>query len=175
MTNDDYSVERATVEDLSHLPEIEARAAERFDPASLPPDLPLAATIDELVPAQADGRIWVARAPDGRVMGFALVESLGPDGVLEELDVEPADGRRGIGTRLIEAACDWARARGHSRIVLSTFRDVPWNAPFYARQGFVEILESDWTPALRAMRAREGKLGFVLEERVLMARDLRTA
>jgi GNAT superfamily N-acetyltransferase len=172
--SDDFVIALASAEELACLPEIEARAAGLFAPESLPPDLPLATSVEKLRPAQAEGRIWVARARDGRVLGFALVESLGSDGVLEELDVEPEAGRRGIGTRLVEAACDWALAKGHARIVLSTFREIPWNAPFYARLGFREIPESERTQVLSEMRDAERALGFALEDRVLMARILRS-
>jgi GNAT superfamily N-acetyltransferase len=166
----DYVIERATFEDLLLLPAIEARATERFDPDWLPPDLPLRTLpAEELRPAQAEGRIFVARERDGRVMGFVLVESLDGEAVLEEIDVEPRDGRRGIGTRLVAAACDWARAAGFARIVLSTFREVRWNAPFYESLGFREIPRAEWTPALVEMRESEVRLGFDLEDRILMA------
>ena len=168
-----YAVDRAIPEDLALLPEIEARATERFDPNLLPPDLPLRTLpIEGLRSAQAEGRILVARASDGRVMGFVLVESLDGEAILEELDVEPRDGRRGVGTRLVEAACDWAIASGFRRIVLSTFRSVRWNAPFYAGRGFREIPRDEWTPVLLGMRQSEEGMGFDLEDRVLMERPL---
>jgi GNAT superfamily N-acetyltransferase len=160
-------------EDLALLPEIEARASERFDPTLLPPDLPLRTQpIEELRSAQTEGRILVARAMDGRVMGFVLVESLDGEAILEELDVEPRDGRRGVGTRLVEAACDWALESGYPRIVLSTFRRVRWNAPFYSARGFREIPRDEWTPALVGMRQAEECMGFDLDGRVLMERLL---
>lgn len=33
---------------------------------------------------------------------------------------------------------DEARSRGYELLTLRTYADVPWNAPFYARVGFVE-------------------------------------
>lgn len=168
-----YVIDRATPAELSLLPDIEARATERFDPTALPPGLPLRTLpIEDLRPAQAEGRILVARAIEGRVLGFVLVDSLDGDAVLEELDVEPRDGRRGVGTRLVEAACDWALASGFRRIVLSTFRQVRWNGPFYSRLGFREIPRVDWTPALAEMRRSEQRMGFDLDDRILMARLL---
>ena len=62
-------------------------------------------------------------------VGFALVEVLGGIALLAELDVLPALGRRGIGRRLIAAARDWAEARGHDALYLTTFAEIPWNAP----------------------------------------------
>jgi len=171
--NPDCVIESAKAKDLEVLLAIEARATERFDADTLPPDLPLRMLPDEdLDEAQAEGRVFVARSSDGRVMGFVLVEVLEGVALVEELDVDPADGRRGVGTRLVEAACDWARDQGFSRIVLSTFRDVPWNAPFYTRLGFTEIPIAERTRALDQIAESEVRLGFDPAERVLMARSL---
>jgi hypothetical protein len=39
---------------------------------------------------------------------------------------------------LIDAAKKEARGRRHNRLTLRTYADIPWNAPFYSRAGFVE-------------------------------------
>jgi GNAT superfamily N-acetyltransferase len=54
---------------------------------------------------------------------------------LEEMDVLPEHAGQGLGAALIEAVCSWAHTRGFDAVTLSTFRDVPWNAPFYPRHG----------------------------------------
>jgi len=41
-------------------------------------------------------------------------------------------------------------------MIRTTDRVLPGNAPFYEKNGFVELLESDWTPAIRAIAAEEG-------------------
>ena len=53
--------------------------------------------------------------------------------------MHPDHAGRGIGRALLEAGCDWAAARGYAEITLATYRDVPWNGPFYASEGFVEV------------------------------------
>ena len=79
--------------------------------------------------------------------------------------------RRGIGTALVNAACHWAAGQGFSQITLCTFGDVPWNGPFYARRGFTEIPPP--TPALRALRQREVRLGLDgMGRRCVMRRPL---
>ena len=55
---------------------------------------------------------------------------------------------------------------------LSTFTHVPWNAPFYAREGFEVVPEAAWTPGMLALRAREARLGLSLDERAVMIRSL---
>ncbi len=98
---------------------------------------------------------------------------------LEQLAVLPAHGRRGIGRSLVEAACTWAAARGHARISLRTYAEVPWNAPFYARCGFRASDDDAPGGALdtafqRGLVAAEREAGLARHgRRVLMLRELR--
>ncbi|MET0556569.1 MAG: GNAT family N-acetyltransferase, partial [Vicinamibacteria bacterium] len=73
-----------------------------------------------------------------------------------------------LGRALLESTLAWARAAGYRTATLSTFRDVPWNAPFYARVGFRETAPDDASPELRALRAEEPANGLRLDRRVLM-------
>jgi predicted N-acetyltransferase YhbS len=88
---------------------------------------------------------------------------------LEELDVEPSNGRRGLGTSLVRAVCDWATISGYSAITLTTFRAVPWNLPFYLRLGFKEIPRDSLRPELEAVVANEASRGLVPETRAVMS------
>lgn len=73
-------------------------------------------------------------------VGFAHVEVIEPLGAhLNEIDVHPDHGRRGIGTRLVTAVCNWAALAGYAFVTLTTFRDVRWNKLFYAKLGFLEV------------------------------------
>lgn len=84
------------------------------------------------------GFVLIAAEESGAPVGFVHV--LDEDGFahLEQLSVLPERGRRGYGRALVEAAKSKARHRGHKRMTLRTYADVPWNAPFYARAGFTE-------------------------------------
>jgi hypothetical protein len=55
---------------------------------------------------------------------------------------------------------------------LSTFRDVPWNGPFYRKHGFRDLQPAEWTPGMRAIREKEAQHGLRVEARVFMRRDL---
>lgn len=50
--------------------------------------------------------------------------------------MHPEHGRRGIGGALVGSVCDWARASGIASVTLTTYREIPWNEPFYRRLGF---------------------------------------
>jgi GNAT superfamily N-acetyltransferase len=125
--------------------------------------------------ACSDGHLWVAKEDD-RPVGFALVKVLEPQTAhLDELDVHPAHGRRGLGRRLVTAVCDWAAGEGREAVTLSTFRDVPWNMPFYMKLGFEIIPYDSLSPALTAIVADEARRGLDSDRRVVMRRMLLSA
>lgn len=104
-----------------------------------------------------------------------LIDRLEPDAChLEQLSVSPAFAQRGLGRALTEAAKRHAGERGHSRITLRTFADVPWNAPFYATVGFAE--EEPSTAFHRSLVEVEARLGLDrYGRRVQMGATLRPA
>lgn len=163
----------AAENEVAAIPEIERRASLLFAPEDLPPAIAARTTSrDDYARAQHEGRLIVARDPGGAVVGFAHLEILDGRAHLEELDVDPAFGRRGIGGRLVAAACGWARERRFDSISLTTFREIPWNAPFYTRLGFVVLSPESLTDALRALRESERGVGLDVERRVIMLRRL---
>ena len=155
------------------LPEIERRAAERFADFGLAELFSRIVTPVELLRERARaGQVWVATGGSDRPVGFAVASTLDGNAHLDELDVHPDHGRRGIGTALVEMACAWARAAGYGAVTLSTLRSVPWNAPFYVKLGFRILAETELTQALRQLLNSEARLGLPMQDRVLMRRDL---
>lgn len=108
----------------------------------------------------------------GQAVGFALCGKIDGHTHLYEMDVVPEHGRRGIGSALLESVCNEAATRGFSAMTLTTLRDVPWNAPFYAARGFVEMHPSQWGIQLADIVARERMLGFPMRLRVVMQRKM---
>jgi GNAT superfamily N-acetyltransferase len=165
-----YRIAAARPRDLPLLPAIELAAATLLAghaPASVLAETTTRAALEE---AQQRGHLWVALA-DGVPVGFAHIEVLEP-GIahLEEVDVHPEHGRRGLGRRLILAVCQWAATNGYSWVTLTTFRDVPWNMPFYARLGFEEMPPNELTPALLSVVDDETRRGLDPSRRVTMRR-----
>lgn len=164
----------AAEEDLPLLPPIELAAAQLFlDYAEAlgigEGALRSSKSLADLRRAQKDGLLWVAVDTAGQPLGFAMAVELDGHLHLEEMDVHPDHGRRGLGTALVEQVCRAARKRGCA-VTLSTFRGVPWNAPFYAKVGFRELPAHELSPGLLAIRDDEKRRGLNPALRVLMRR-----
>jgi GNAT superfamily N-acetyltransferase len=169
----EYRVVPARPEHLAALAAIESAAAALFPEAELPPHLRSETQAPELLrEAQAAGRLWVALAPDGAPVGFALARLVDRTPHLEEVDVHPDHGRRGIGAALVRALCAWARANRHSAVTLATFRHLPWNAPFYERLGFRALAPGEPGPELQRLLEEEARRGLDPARRVAMRLEL---
>ncbi len=163
-----YSISLARREELPCLPTIEELASALFLRSPLTADLPSDPTpLADFEEAQQAGLLWVARIDTALPVGFALAQTLGDELHLEELDVLPEHGRRGIGAALVQKVCE--RALGHGRsVTLCTFSEIPWNAAFYERLGFRRLRAEELTPALRARMREEAERGLRPELRVAM-------
>lgn len=92
---------------------------------------------------------------DGGVVGSVTVA--GPDSLLAEygrdgeqeirmLSVDPSAGGRGVGSALLQAALDRARAAGADRSVLHTLESMKAAHQLYERAGFVREPDLDDQP-----------------------------
>lgn len=115
----------------------------------------------------AAGTLWVA-VPVGHApaagfaapVGFAAMAIRDNAGWLAELNVLPAHGRRGLGRRLARTAIDWAAGQRLPAVDLTTFRDLPFNAPFYAGLGFEPFEPGAAHPHLAGIRRSEVARGL---------------
>ena len=118
------------------------------------------------------GFILVAGDP---AVGFAHVVDLESHAHLDQISVHPDHARRGLGAALLEAAAQRATLKGHGSLTLTTYADIAWNAPFYARHGFAELADDEpRTASQLAISEREERLGLSRHgRRVWMRRVLR--
>jgi GNAT superfamily N-acetyltransferase len=169
-----YRVRVAVAEDVACLPEIERQAGLLFDDrleqiGRTKEFQPHVNSVENFQEAQRAGRLWVAAAPSGDVVGFAMVLEIGGFAHLEELDVLPSHGRKGLGSALLDAVCAWAEQAGYPAVTLSTFRDIPWNAPFYQSRGFRVVPTSDLSDEHVQVEVTERRRGLRTDLRVMMA------
>lgn len=119
--------------------------------------------------------IIVAVDSQARCGAFVMFAPLETRFYIEELDVLTAWAGRRIGAALIEQVGLLAARAGAQQLVLSTFRDVPWNAPYYRRLGFSIMDGAQLDAKLRAIRASHVAHGLDESRRVFMCRDVTAA
>lgn len=158
-------------DELPLLQEIERAAGECFRDIGMPEiadDDPL--PLDELARYRQAGLAWVAT--DGTEVPVAYLIADRVDGNLhvEQVSVHPGSARRGIGRSLLDHLAGLAADEGVPALTLTTFAEVPWNAPYYARCGFRLLDDDELTPGLREIREREAAHGLERWPRVCMRR-----
>jgi hypothetical protein len=132
------TVRVAAPSELSTLPAIELSGEPMF--AELGIVFPPGPTTAEAAIAHG-AEILLAGDPP---VGFAAVITLDGHPHLEQISVRADQTRKGIGSLLAEVV------RGYGRgLTLLTFRDVPWNGPWYRQHGFADLPELAWGPQLR--------------------------
>lgn len=160
-------------DDLLRLPAIEQAAGALFRQIGMPEiadDPPLAPA--ELARYQQAGSAWVAVDEADHPVAYLIAEPVDGNLHIEQVSVDPAYSRRGLGRGLIERAAQHARGGQLPALTLTTFRDVAWNAPYYARCGFRVLTDDELTAGLVAIRNREAAHGLDRWPRVRMRRDL---
>lgn len=165
----------ATREDAAAMAAVEVAAAQRFREIGMTDIADGEPTDAADVLARIDGgRAYVAVDMQGACVGFAFYRLLDARRLyLEELDVAPSHAGQRIGARLIEQVTARAAQEGLAEVVLSTFRDAPWNAPYYARLGFSIVDDATLDDTLRTIRAHHVALGLDETQRVFMRADVR--
>ncbi|MBO1331328.1 GNAT family N-acetyltransferase [Streptomyces sp. VRA16 Mangrove soil] len=167
-------IRSAVAAELPRLQAVETAAGELFRPlgmAAIADDEP--PTTAELERYRAAGHAWVAADEEtGTVLAYLVGEPVDGAFHIEQVTVHPDAARRTVGRALIAYAADRARDRGLTALTLTTFTEVPWNAPYYERLGFRRLAQDDLTPGLRAIRATEAGLGLDRWPRVCMRREL---
>ena len=162
-------IRQTSSRDTALLPEIERSSGELFRQC---PGLEWIADDDVQSEAQhqafvADGVALVAEL-DGNMVGF-LTGSVEPDALhIWQIAVHKTHQRRGVGGKLIEAAQQLAVTHAAIALTLTTFRDVPWNEPYYRRLGFKTLADPELNPRLAAILCAEGEAGLPVTRRCAM-------
>ncbi|MHC6225575.1 GNAT family N-acetyltransferase [Pseudomonas sp. X10] len=148
--------------DIPLLPAIERSAARAFE--RIPG---LAWLSDDSVMNEAQhlaflqtGCSWVVADGQDRPVGFLCARRVGRELHIHELSVRQEAQGQGLGRRLLAEAVTWARQQGLTALTLTTFADVPWNAPFYARFGFQSLDARQLDERLYAILDEERRHGL---------------
>ncbi len=156
-----YTIKPAIADHVPALAAIEIAAASIFPPGSIPDHIRSDFTsANTLLDAVRNGLLWVALAGDGRPVGYALVQFIEDAALLAQMDVHPDHMRKGIGSALVMQVVEHLRFLKKSTLCLTTFVHVPWNAPFYAKLGFVAMSNADMPSFLKGILEEEKRCGL---------------
>jgi GNAT superfamily N-acetyltransferase len=158
----DVQVRPATAADVDRLVEIEVSAGQSFHGLGLH-----AVAADVLDPADVleairSAQAWVAEVGTDPA-AYVRAELLDGNAHIAQVSVAAEYAGRRIGRTLIRYVEEWGRERGCPATTLTTFRDVPWNGPYYAGLGYRVLDESEIGPELAAVIAHEAELPGVAD------------
>jgi GNAT superfamily N-acetyltransferase len=134
------TIRPARLNDLERLAAVERSAASVFRDAGLAwiaEGETLAA--ESLAAMQENEMLWVAVDEGDLAVGFLGALVLDQQFHITELSVVRRRQKQGLGAALMTTADTRARDRRFRLVTLITYRDLPWNGPFYAKLGFTEI------------------------------------
>lgn len=165
----DWHLRLARPEDAENWPAIERAAAQMFRiiPGLDALDLDHTWQPEDLRRLIRKGHCLAAHV-DERPVGFIATQPFQRELHVWELSVHPDAQGHGIGAGLLRACLIDAGNAGFRAVTLTTFRDVPWNAPFYARLGFTELADPASHSRLAEMLANEAEDGLPAERRCAM-------
>ena len=108
---------------------------------------------------QQAGTLWVAEA-DGAVVAFLGAHAEDERLHIDEFAVAQDQQGKGLGRRMLTTVVDWARANRFTALSLTTFRSVPFNAPFYAGFGFRDWPQDEAPASIRQRLLYEASAGL---------------
>jgi len=155
--------------ELASLPKIESLADAVYSNDRFPKNLGVC-SIEELEASLELGLLYIAEL-EGEIIGFAMCRVLGDYIHLQQLSVTPDKGRQGVGTLLLKQTIEMVSLKQYTGITLTTFSDVRWNAPFYRKCGFVDVI--DYANYAELQQVFESEKSMGLKNRVGMIYKLR--
>ena len=151
------SIRPACRADLHGLATLEVEAGKIFRSVGMPEVAEHMPDMDAFHRCQEEGQIWVAEVNAG-IAGYVVATVVDGNAHIEQVSVFPAHARQGVGRRLIIHIEAWGRDHGLPATTLTTFRDVPWNGPYYQRLGYRMLKVSEIGTELAAAIEYEASL-----------------
>ncbi|MBN1172633.1 MAG: GNAT family N-acetyltransferase [Micromonosporaceae bacterium] len=166
-------IRAVNLDELTVLQDIERAAGQCFRDIGMPEvaeDEPL--STGELARYHHAGLAWAMANDADAPVAYLIADRVDGNLHVEQVSVHPDSARRGVGRSLLDHLAVHARGEGAPALTLTTFTQVPWNAPYYARCGFQLMDDTRLTPGLRRIREREAARGMDRWPRACMRRAL---
>ena len=135
MASGEMTIRLATQDDIAQIVRlVNAAYAKYLDRMEKPP-APMLADYATLI---ASGEVYVLES-GAEIAGLLVIEARDQTLFIENVAVDPAFQRQGLGRRLMAFAEQHARERGLREVRLYTNEVMVENLAFYQRLGFVEV------------------------------------
>jgi GNAT superfamily N-acetyltransferase len=169
----EFYIRKARSTDIPLLEHVERSAAEVFRTVDLGFLLD-GPTVDpyHLSSMAVSNHLWVAVNKWDQPIGFLGGETLEGNFHVVEISVSQDFQNRGIGKSLMKAMVEQVTQEGYRAITLTTYRDLPWNGPWYAKMGFVEVKAMEMGQTYLGILDHEAQNGLQIERRCVMRKIL---
>lgn len=168
-----FTIRKPRSSDIPDLAYVERSAAEIFRTVKLDflVDNPTADPYSLVAMANAN-HLWIAADKFDQPIGFAAGEYLDGNFHLVEISVAINFQGMGVGRALMEQLVEQIRREGYKAMTLTTYRDLPWNAPWYSRMGFFEVNAQEMGKTFEDILEIEAKHGLDINNRCVMVKAL---
>ena len=153
----------AHINDLDYLADVEKAAASIYPKGHIPADQEGQTFPSNELHKALNNELLFCAEVENKIVGFAACHPYKKCLHLDEISVRPNYGQQGIGSALVKEVIKKSLTLSLKGISLTTFSDIPWNAPFYEKLGF-EILEENNIPRhVQTMLNEERRIGWDLQ------------
>ena len=167
-----YRIEPGAASHVATLRDLERTAGARFRTIGMARIAEGDPTPAEILLDRAESRrLYVSLDGRDEPAGFLIWSSKDGFAYIEEVSVHPDHAGHRLAARMIDRLEADVRGRLPA-LTLATFRDVPWNAPYYAKLGFGELPLAAVGPDHRASWQRQADAGLDMSKRLFMIRPV---
>lgn len=146
-----FNLRNSNEADIPALQRVERMAARRFLSVPSLAFLATAAVTDSRTHAlsMAHQLAWLVEDKQGTVLGFCYACVLADSLWLAEISTLPQARGKGVGALLLRQARDAAYRLHLKGVMLTTYSTLPWNEPWYKKQGFITLNSISLAPEVR--------------------------
>ena len=167
----EFTIRKARPADIPLLERVERSAAQLFRTVGLEFLLD-GPTVDPAFLLANTNHLWLAVDWMDKPIGFVVGEDIYGHFHVVELSVAQEFQGKGVGTHLMARMTEELRREGYEMVTLTTYRSLPWNGPWYARMGFLEVNPLDMGTKYMDILENERQQGLDMTQRCMMLKVL---
>ncbi len=166
------NIRNATPDDFVNLPALEEDAAQAFVEFGYQDVLNMQALPVSFYKNLSSDSIILIADKNHEAVGFCVIIKIDNQAYLKEVSVAYKHSGQGFGRSLLDHAFQEAKERGYTFVTLTTFSDLPFNAPFYESLGFKKFAFDQRWPELKSLHEEEKCNALASYKRIAMIKNL---